>query len=123
MEINCECKATKPTSKRCKICKGFGVIDVKPGMTVTYVPDHAHKLGIPDYSHPSVEWGFVTSVNDEFVFCRYFMSHNNMQLRTKANSEATMPRNLYYASTGKAGQLIADTWLKELGYERDETHS
>lgn len=118
MEINCECKATKPTSKRCKICKGFGVIDAEPGMAITYVPDHAH-VGdelIPDYSHPAVEWGYITSMNDEFIFCRFFMDRTATELRTKSNSEATMSHNLYYSNIGELGQLAIDMLMKEQGY-------
>ena len=64
-------------------------MEFKRGDQIIYVPDHAHGPG-----HKDSEEGFVTSVNDEVVFCRYWNKNNDKILRTLANSEATSPRDL-----------------------------
>lgn len=55
----------------------------KPRDQVAYVPTHANG----DLDHHDVEFGFVTSVKGDTVFCRYWTSQNKFELRTKANSE------------------------------------
>jgi len=54
------------------------------GTQILYVPTHAEG----NLSHPDVEAGFVTSVRDDTVFCRYWRKDLS-ELRTKANSEGT----------------------------------
>lgn len=39
----------------------------QPGQQIAYIPNHAS--GPED---PAAEYGFVTSVNSSFVFCRFF---------------------------------------------------
>ena len=57
-----------------------------PPMTqIKYTPTHAE--GVPD--HPDIEYGFVTSVKGDTIFCRYWSKHNPDDLRTTANSEGT----------------------------------
>ena len=57
--------------------------DLKRGQQIAYVPDHADgNLG-----HRDVEFGFVTSVKGDTVFCRYWSRYTPNELRTKANSE------------------------------------
>ena len=57
------------------------------GMQVAYVPTHADG----DLLHPDVEFGFVTSVRSDTVFCRYWSKYELGELRTKANSEGCSP--------------------------------
>ena len=57
--------------------------DFERGQQIAYVPMHA----AGDLTHPDVEFGFVTSVRGDTVFCRYWSKHSLGELRTKANSE------------------------------------
>ena len=59
-----------------------------PRDQVAYVPLHCDG----DLRHEDVELGFVTSVNDNAVFCRYF--YKSGELRTTANSEGCAPDSL-----------------------------
>ena len=52
------------------------------GDHIIYTPLHANG----DISHPDSEIGFITSVEGETAYCRFF--YPTGQLRTKANSEA-----------------------------------
>ena len=62
----------------------------QPGDQIIYIPAHADN----DPDHPDCEFGFVTTVGSNNVFCRYW-DKSNKRLRTTANSEATSPRDLY----------------------------
>ena len=79
----------------------------KRGDQIIYIPDHAHG---PD--HPAVEEGFVTSVNDQVVFCRYWNRIYHHTLRTLTNSEATSPDDLVLTNT--RNQNVIDNILKGL---------
>ena len=57
--------------------------DFKSGEQIAYIPSHADR----DINHPDVEFGFVTSVREDTVFCRYWSKYSAGELRTKANSE------------------------------------
>jgi len=59
-----------------------------PKDQVAYVPLHCDG----DLHHEDVELGFVTSVNTNAVFCRYF--YKSGELRTTANSEGCAPDSL-----------------------------
>jgi hypothetical protein len=67
---------------------------LKRGSQIAYIPDHAKELGI---DHPDVEYGFVNSispVDNETIFCLYWLQGTPGKLRTTANSEATNIRDL-----------------------------
>lgn len=86
---------------------------MKPGDQIAYIPDHVlaqwEEFGnqLEDaLVHTSVEFGFVTrDKRGQTVFCRYWMPFNHLgirhpiQLRTKANSEATSFKNLIRIDT------------------------
>ncbi len=59
-------------------------MNFKRGEQIAYIPTHAKN----DLSHRDVEFGFVTSVRDGTIFCRYWCK-DGKELRTVANSEAT----------------------------------
>jgi hypothetical protein len=59
--------------------------EIKRGTQIAYIPQHAEG----NIEHPSVEFGFVTSMGAGFAFCRYWSKCHPDELRTKANSEAT----------------------------------
>lgn len=68
---------------------------LKKGMQIAYIPNHADG----DVDHPDVEFGFVTSVKGDTVFCRYWRSKDSPELRTKTNSEGASKRYIsYYVS-------------------------
>jgi hypothetical protein len=58
---------------------------MKRGTQIIYVPMHTEG----NLDHPDCEPGFVTSVREDFAFCRYWSKHSPGELRTKANSEGT----------------------------------
>ena len=74
--------------------------DFHKGEQVVYVPSHVVEehadFDPPIEHHPACEKGFVTSHNDEFVFCRFFFQERDKArtLRTTANSEACYPEDL-----------------------------
>jgi len=77
-------------------------------MQIAYIPTHAKG----DIDHADVEHGFVTSSNDQVVFCRFWSKaygHTTTHLRTTANSEACnrrdlVPYRLY------ADHIIEEAW-------------
>lgn len=81
--------------------------DLRPGTQVIYAPSHAEG----DETHPDCEEGFVTSYNDEFVFCRFWRGHTN-ELRTRTNSEACHPRHLLIKDT--RSQVVVDRMINEI---------
>lgn len=87
----------------------MGKVIWPPKTQIVYIPTHAK--GNPE--HPDCEYGFVTSQNDDYVFCRFWMkgqfSHSKMELRTKANSEACRPEDLMlYRKVGE--HIVEKAW-------------
>lgn len=76
------------------------------GTQIVYVPTHANG----DTQHPDAEPGFVTSMNGDVAFCRYWSKSNPDQLRTTVNSEATPVDTLVVADTRP--QAVVDTLLQ-----------
>jgi hypothetical protein len=68
---------------------------MEKGTQILYVPQHARG----DSDHPSVEEGFVMSVQGGMAFCRYWSGRGGQTLRTKLNREATPIRNLVVKDT------------------------
>ena len=58
--------------------------DLKIGMQIAMVPKQAKG----NLEHPDVQFGFVTALNENFAFCRYFLPKSDA-LRTKSHSEGT----------------------------------
>lgn len=58
-------------------------MDFYTGQQVVYAPDGS-----------DLEYGFVTSVQDSRVWCRFFSDKSASRLRTTANSEAVRARDL-----------------------------
>lgn len=58
--------------------------DLTIGTQIAMVPSHAKG----DLNHPDVQMGFVTALNENFAFCRYFLPKSDA-LRTKSHSEGT----------------------------------
>lgn len=69
--------------------------DYPRGTQIMYVPDHAKPYD------DSCEYGFIFSQNDMYIFCRFFLGNKSEtgegweRMRTKANSEACRPENIY----------------------------
>lgn len=85
---------------------------MKRGDQIVYIPQHAMELGI---EHPDVEYGFVNSISpidNEVIFCRYWLKGKLGELRTVANSEATNIRNLKYYF--KVSQELIQETIKEI---------
>ncbi len=58
---------------------------MKRGTQIIYVPLHAEG----DISHKDCEYGFITAVREDTVFCRFWYAPcNNPALRTHVNSES-----------------------------------
>lgn len=66
--------------------------------------------------HCKPEYGFVTEVRGEVVFCRFWSNFQGGELRTIANSESCNPRDIKLCRTN-IPHVIIDAWLKHLGYE------
>lgn len=82
-------------------------MNLKRSTQIIYIPSHANG----DKNHEDVEEGFVTSVQGNSAFCRYWSKQDRYQLRTKANSEATNKRDLIVEDTRT--QDIIDNLLEE----------
>jgi len=63
---------------------------MKPKTQIAYIPNHAHG----DINHEDVEFGFVTSSNEKFIFCRFWSKTYPNTLRTMSCSEAVYGENL-----------------------------
>lgn len=86
-------------------------IKLTRGRQIIYVPDHAHE----QVDHPDCEKGFVTSVDGDYAFCRYWRRHPPFDLRTKANSERTPVANLVVQDTVPpiAVEAALERWCPE----------
>jgi len=83
----------------------------EPGDQVAYVPPHAKG----DIDHEDVEFGFVTSVREDTVFCRYFRSRDSDELRTRSCSEGAAAADI--VPCWHHEQKVIDNWPL---YEEDE---
>ena len=85
-------------------------MDLLPGTQIVYVPEHAEG----DEAHPDCERGFVTSLSDDgsFAWCRYWSQAEPGELRTKANSKATLLDFLVVRDT--VAQVKVDALIGEL---------
>lgn len=102
---------------------------VKPGTQIVYIPNHAN--GNPQ--HLTAEYGFVTSVNSYFVFCRFWLTDKNHkpinELRTKGGSAACNMDNLLLSDTvpqswvAEAWKTIADDYDPRLEMEALDEHA
>lgn len=74
---------------------------LRVGKQVAYVPSHviekcgsARRAIITDTE--GVEYGFVSSWNDQTVFCRFWSLYSPKELRTTANSAGCNIEDLYF---------------------------
>ena len=65
-------------------------LDFKRGDQIVYIPEHANGYRC----HADSDFGFVTSVRADTVYCRYWSKHSCDELRTKTCSEGTPRRYL-----------------------------
>ena len=70
------------------------------GTQIIYVPKHANG----DIKHPDCEWGFVTSVQGDSAFCRYW-KEDSLKLKTTTYSELT-PVHLLVAHDTVPQELV-----------------
>ena len=82
----------------------------EPGDQIAYVPQHANG----DLDHQDVEFGFVTSVREDTVFCRYFRSRDSNELRTLSCSEGANVHNIVPVWHHEPD--VVKRWLWRLGY-------
>lgn len=61
------------------------LMQLKRGVQIVNIPIHAES----DLGHRDRKYGFVTSVCEDVVFCRYWSKRSWGELRTKLNSEGT----------------------------------
>jgi len=83
----------------------------EPGDQIAYVPQHANG----DLDHKDVEFGFVTSVREDTVFCRYFRSRDSNELRTLSCSEGANAQSI--VPVWHHEPSVVKKWLWRLGYE------
>lgn len=74
---------------------------LRVGKQVAYIPSHviekcgsARRAIVTDAD--DVEYGFVSSWNDQTVFCRFWSLHSPKELRTTANSAGCNIEDLYF---------------------------
>ena len=85
----------------------------KRGDQIVYIPNHLINLPFEEIKDDYfIEYGFVTSTDDEFVFCRFWRSQNSNELRTAANSESCYPRNLRKYESHTKGEI--DLFLEKM---------
>ncbi len=84
---------------------------LKRGDQIVYIPNHARN----NRNHPDCEYGFVTSIGTKIAFCRYWSKAKPAELRTTANSEATMISNLQLHKS--VSQKRVDDWLVKISKE------
>lgn len=78
---------------------------MKKGDQIIYNPGHC-----------DVEYGFVTEVRGEIIFCRFWNNFQAGQLRTMANSEGCNVRDIEVYESNIPQSIIIN-WLTYLGYE------
>ena len=81
---------------------------MKLGTQIIYVPSHAKG----DKAHPDCEAGFVTSVNGDMAFCRFWRKTPPYDLRTTSCSESTSVADLVVEDT--VSQLAVDQVIAAL---------
>ena len=89
----------------------------KKGDQVAYIPTHADG----DTNHPDVEYGFVTSVKGDTVYCRYWAKYWN-GLRTRSCSEGT-PRECLVKLKEYRPQAQVERWIERFEKESDASTS
>jgi len=85
-------------------------IEFKPKEQIAYIPWHAYG----DIKHQDVDFGFVTSIKGDTIYCRYWSKWTPGELRTKSGSEGTPKDMLAHHVSIK--QEIVDNLFDELGY-------
>lgn len=82
----------------------------KPMDAIAYIPIHANG----DITHQDVEFGFVTTVEDDRVFCRYWAKGEiGTRLRTTSCSECT-PIDRLRKHKSTTIEKISAAWRKFL---------
>ena len=69
-----------------------------------------------DPGHCEAEYGFVTEVRGDTIFCRFWNNVRIAHLRTMANSEGCNKRDIKPYNSN-IPQAVIDAWLIYLGYE------
>lgn len=94
---------------------------LKVGTQIIYVPEHVRSACGNNMSkmiaHQDAEFGFVSSWNDDTVFCRFWSNHFMGALRTLANSEGCNRRDLELHS--RYHQAIIDVTIKKFRAESE----
>lgn len=88
-------------------------LDFKVGEQIAYIPSHADGI-----DHEDVEFGFITKVETDVVFCRFWYPDGT--LRTTANSEMVPKR--YVIRHKLWSQPKINKLLIELGYKTKRIH-
>ena len=91
----------------------FSDMNLKQGTQIIYVPNHADS---PD--HPDSELGFVTSINKQGAFCRYWSKLDSDYLRTMSCSEHTPFDRLIVKDTRP--QTVVDDLVEEMKSNPDK---
>lgn len=82
----------------------------RKGNQIVYIPGHADNM-----LHPDAEFGFITGFNQKgSAFCRYWRNPDRDELRTKANSEATLIEMIKRCDLKPQAEI--DELLIKLGY-------
>lgn len=72
-------------------------LNIAPKTQVIYIP--AHLMKFPDILNKEILFGFVTSVYQTNVYCRFYSSYNLTRTRTESCSEIVPIKNLFILNT------------------------
>ena len=84
------------------------------GDQIAYIPGHARGIGL---GHKDVEFGFITGVRLNNIFCRFWSRADSLVLRTTSCSEGCNVRDLMPFNT-HPDSFITKT-LNEIAKEED----
>ncbi len=91
----------------------------KPGDQILYIPSFILDIEAPTTEQACLEFGFVTSVNEEHVFCRFWTDHRCEELRTTSTSESVNVNDLIpytYLSSVEVEEKIFNWIFKQKQY-------
>ena len=86
--------------------------DFYRGQQIVYIPNHANG----DKGHPDCERGFVTSANEQTVFCRFWHRSDPGILRNRSNSESCRVEDVE-SEPDYIPQEVVDAWLTIIDWE------
>lgn len=86
------------------------------GTQIVYLPQHL--IDKADLNNKEIQFGFVTSVKKDIVYCRYFSQYDLTTLRTVSCSERSPIENLYLLNTVE--RCIVRRWVRYINNQEKQ---